>query len=147
MGWWGFGPMEGDAPLDCECEIASAVGLDLMGDAPLVISSTRQIETVLSKLEGFSDVANPDYIAWHALAVMIMRGGGPLLTIRDRVLQAIDDDVWAKSSAERLAAMQAFRVSVENYVDGRAYDQPAKGLFETIYQHMNSGKSGLVNVV
>lgn len=146
MGWWGFGPMEGDEPLDCECFIAEAVGHDMLGDAQLVISTAEQIEAVLNKLKDVFVGAQANEIYWHTLAVVVMRSGGPLSMIRDRVLQAIDADEWSTHEPRRLEAMRSFRASVQGYVDGKPYKEPSKGLFDAFFEHMNAGKTGLVNV-
>lgn len=148
MGWWGFGPMDGDTPLDFEGAINRAAGGVSDFDVMPSISSHDALQRVIAASEGIiqrmgSWDAN---IFWQALAVMVMRGGGPLSLVRDDVLKAIDADEWSTESMDRQRVMVDFRKHVVNYQDGQIVDLSDKGLFAAILDHVESGESGLVNV-
>lgn len=151
MGWWGHGPMGGDEPLDVEARIEDILsgrkersGKDLL--KALGIETQAQLDQVLDAKEedGTPVFDRKDPISWHVLAVMAMRGGGPLHEIRENVLSAIDTDEWAKTDDERQMAMQKFREQVRQYVASQDLDvSSGTGLLETLQEVQSPKPRGL----
>lgn len=159
MGWWGVGPTEGDTPMDVESIIRNVVKFhatrapegvssDDEGFFDFEIKTVDEVNRVIAAKDEITDrvlCAGEEDIFWHGLAAAVMRSGGPLASIKDEVLKAIDGDEWAQTDDRREAAMDAFRAQVVAHVDGVVSVVPTKGLLEAIDQHLASGKRGLVN--
>ena len=151
MGWWGYGPTEGDGPMDCDWELREILGLEGDEDRDelpeLKIENAEQLQKVLDAV-ALKDTAvcdGDDSIFWHALAIAVMRGGGPLSTVRERVAKAIADDDWSRESVDRANAMVEFGRFVQAYVDGTPADWQGKGLLDSFMEHQAAGRVGLLN--
>lgn len=144
MGWWGYGPMDGDAALDMESDFSHAIGKQ---DAESrAIDNQSEVDAVVAAKADFVNHEGDESLFWQVLGAMVMKGGGPLGTIKPQVLSAIERDHWGSECGDdRQLAMQGFANQVTLYQDGHAVDVSGAGLFAAIAGHLASGKPGLVN--
>lgn len=148
MGWWGYGPMDGDTPLDFEGAINRAAGGNDAFDVRPAISTNEALQRVVAASDAIIQRMGTwdANIFWQTLAVLVMRGGGPLSPVLDNVLKAIDNDEWSTESMDRQRVMVDFRKRVVAYREGQPLDLSGAGLLAALHDHIASGKEGLVNV-
>lgn len=160
MGWWGHGVMEGDPPMDAECDVLDALGdinaertngdnIDPWEDggyARLValLKEDGVTTEVYNRLQGQDD---DNGILWQAFGEMIITSGGILpVDVKERCINAARSDDWAAYEPKRKAAMDRYVERLEAYT-GTPLESEDKGLLETIGEHIAAGKTGIVNVV
>jgi len=148
MGWWGYNVMEGDTPLDWECNIESAIGVDRWGDEDDAWENgTKQVESYIKAgdyTEALAAVAEDDEgIAMQVFGELVMCYGGPMSDeLKAQCIASARQDEWSLTQPARQAAMVEYIKRVEQY-NGVAIEPISKGLLATIAAHEGGG---LVNV-
>ena len=149
MGWWGTGIMQGDPPLDMECVIYRLMEVDQYVD-----DNKHLVVKALSEKQGFlfTEISKYKYkedihIGHEVLATMIMAYGVKMQpNIKSLLISSIEQDDWAKGDSERKQVIEKF-ISVISVYDGTPVLIKEKGLMQTIMEHIDGGKPGLVNVI
>lgn len=173
MGWWGYGVMEGDTPLDCEGDIN-----DFLAD-PLLVevreaatddsydnlhnavyeSGYEALKTEANVRTAYHAIwtgelcsYNPE-IATQVLAEMIMVSGGFMPTeLRESVYEVtnnmmLEDGGWRDEDA-RVEELKKFITRVEAY-EGVALEPTCHGLLDTMMFKDEAApdmEGGLINV-
>jgi hypothetical protein len=150
MGWWSKDIMGGDTPLDAKDEIYGICNVEEFGDEGRELVR-EDIEANLPKiLERFRKAANNDYysdraIYFQILGVMMMKTGTPIPEeLKIEILENSSTDEWAVEDEERKQIVEGFHTAIKAY-DGTPIHIRSRGLFEVIAEHIESGKTGLVN--
>lgn len=161
MGWWGFGVMEGDGPLDMRGGMQDAVvgeefaeGLDPDLDEDAVDAATEEAfakalkdpEAVSHAYEQCGVGDSDDPTDMQAFGYVVMLAGGPIDAFKQELLDALDadrSDEWTDPDKRR-AAIAKFRQQVVNY-DGTPIEDDTKGLFASIFEAIAEGQEGLIN--
>lgn len=168
MGWWGYGVVEGDEPMDLLPDVRDAI----IGDEPnedieletdeeydeyqdarhaLMVEKmkTGDYTSAITRIqEGEFDEVGDQNIALQVLGELIMVNGGVMdAETKAIVIEAAENDEWANEDSEdgpRYKAMQAFIERVKSY-EGVVLEPNCLGLFAAISQHIGSGEEGLLN--
>jgi len=147
MGRWSWDIMGGDTPLDIQCEIYDVCNIeqypDIEDDAEEVDLLTKEIlESNVDKI--ISEICEKDLEGYLILGYMMMERGCKMSSdLKTKILQVcdIDEDL---DIPERLKVITEFKDILESY-DNQAVTLESKGLLEAIFEHIEEGKSGLVN--
>lgn len=149
MGWWSTGILGGDTPYDFKDEIYEICEVEEFDDSTVHHKIPKK--TFADKLpEILEYIEASDYdkeIGYQVLGVMMMEVGaeiGPEL--KEKMILAAQEDVWAQEDEERKAVMEQFVQSLRSYESSTPIVIRTPGLFETIAKKMNEGSTGLVNL-
>lgn len=168
MGWWGFGVVEGDEPLDLMPSIVDAITGKESNNSPVFESDeeydrfdAERHALLVEKLKAgdyasaITRIQNGEFdrigdrnIALQVLGELIVVNGGVMTDeTKAIVIEAAENDEWAKWDGEgssRYTAMQDFIERVKSY-QGVALEPTCRGLFATIEQAVANNEPGLVN--
>lgn len=124
MGWWSAAVMGGDGPLDTQGDILEKIGLDdaWYGDGLItekMLDSARKkyekyLPTLIKEIEDDGD----DYtnVGYQALGAVTMRLGFPISAeLKERIIEAANDDEWAREDEERAEVMKSFIEDLNKY--------------------------------
>jgi hypothetical protein len=162
MGWWGTNVMEGDTPMDSECDINDVIG-DIHAEKtngerfdPYEDGGEEIVQAVL-KQEGSAErilasiIANTTegdeyrHISLQVLGEMIVCYGGLMPdSVRAAAIKGAEDDEWAACDEERKQSMNVYIERIRKY-DGTALEPVSQGLFGKIEEAFAAGEKGLVN--
>jgi hypothetical protein len=140
MGWWGYGVMEGDAPLDMMSDVARAIGAQYDGGNPEAISKSR-LESRASRCLRLAQSLTDDDRAVMAQVIgwlFLTRGARMTKRLKQEVLRGIGEDAWAREGdLGRVNKMIDFSSAVARY---RPELGPVKltdkGLFEVMNERL-----------
>jgi hypothetical protein len=154
MGWWGYGVMAGDTPLDIQSDMLDAAGVTQFNEKGELVSPSvvkKALENGGSeKIIEFASGSLPDYyprsIVNQVAAHIHMSCGAHLPeTIRTTVLNSDGSDAnygWRDPNA-RAAEIKRFQQAVVAY-DGTPKDLSGPGLIEAFLKSQPSD-SGTIN--
>lgn len=151
MGWWGTNVMEGDPPMDAECDILDFLGdihaertdgekIDDDGQAQLVqlLKEEGVASDVLARLKGMDGDEDDLRIAIQVLGEILICNGFPMPDdLRAAAIQAAKDDDWASEDDERRESMEAYAKRVADY-NGVAVEPVSRGLFDVIDEALSA---------
>lgn len=146
MGWWSEDIMGGDAPLDFEDEIFEICDTEKFPEEGGIGKvSAEALENNLDEILAMLE-RSKDYIGYQVLAVMMM-GSGAFISddVKADMIKGCDDDEWAKDDETRKEKVEALKSAITSYDGKTPVVITSKGLFETIFKHIEDGNEGLVN--
>ncbi len=125
MGWFGFGPFDGDDAMDCEFDVANIASIDdtyfwdlnhydfnrnkLMDARPKIIEWLRDYDWSSRSNPGFIQEA---YI--QCVAALFVEFDVPVTEKeKETFISFIDNDQWSKKELERAVEMQTLKEKVE----------------------------------
>jgi len=151
MGWWGFGIMEGDSPLDMEAIIFDTLKIDQYDQAQqdkIGPALTEQQEKIFHMIKNHKKImAETKCIGHQVLAYLMMKHGSTMKPeVKELLIKSIQKDDWAKGDDKRKKKISKLLTAVVGY-ENTQIELPQKGLFEVLGEHLKSGKSGLINVI
>lgn len=125
MGWWSCDVLGGDKPLDIRGDMIDAAGGNEI--YMKLLESEKEEHDLLHKqlalklLQGYQNGKlipnNGSNISWQVFGAVVMEFKLPIKEEeRKRVMQAAEDDKWAKESNERKECMMKFINDIQNYV-------------------------------
>lgn len=164
MGWWSYDVLGGDPALDALGDTAEAcgVGYNSMSDeyeeketyygynfnkVKEQLKTVKDIENLIKKCSyAFKDEYREE-IDYQVLGLVLMSVGNKIpKKNKDKIIKSIKKDEWAKECTERKETMDNYLKVMESYI---GKDIPVilnqKGLFESLNEHLQSGKKGLLN--
>ena len=140
MGWWSKDIMGGDTPLDWEDEFYGICQVEKWpeGKRGKGKISKETVAKCLPQLE--TEIVKQDYepfIGYQVLGVMLLAAGANIpQPTRERIIQACEQDEWAKVDEDRRTHTLHLKSLIENY-DGTPVQIESKGLFEAFAEHLN----------
>ena len=147
MGWWSVDIMGGDTPLDVEDAIYDLADIEKYPDDAEPNEVPKEFytkENVNKIIEETKDLDS--FINLQVLAIMMMQVGAVITDdLKQSMITACKKDHWSKSDTERKQKTKALKKALKSYDNINPIIITSKGLFETIFNHVDGGKSGLVN--
>jgi len=141
MGWWSTDIMGGDTPLDFEDTFYDICGVEKFpeggGMAPL---TKADLETNLNKIMDFLDADKwgESNIGYQVLAVTMLKAGAFISgDLQDFMMQACENDEWAKESDERKIATDGLFNALASYDNEHPIIIKSKGLFEVMAEKLS----------
>ena len=139
MGAWGFGIMEGDTPLDIECDIYKLFEIEQYDEDDNEVEITADIyEDNLDKFEDWFTCLDTD-LNFLVLGVMMMEAGADIpRKFKDAMYEACESELdsvidqgWSEPE-KRIRMLNDFNKKLQNYKNQKIkFD--TKGLLEIIY--------------
>lgn len=107
--------MGGDTPLDFECEIYSICGAQMFYEGNKIMLSHLEVEANMPAIiEMLEKEADP--VGWQVLAVLGMECGVTFSDeIKNRMLQACDEDEWAQEDKTRKQKVDELKKTITAY--------------------------------
>jgi hypothetical protein len=123
MGFWNEGVYGGDAPLEWRENIYALCGVEEYGsDSKLLPIGSEIIENRINDLTSMIDEASTEKddknIGYQVLGAIIMHSGFNLdgnSKIRERIIEAAEDDEWSISNGLRKKILSNFKKIVKEY--------------------------------
>ena len=152
MGWWSKELMGGDTPMDFEDEIYGICKTEKYpenwkpGDGAVEITRESFEQNLPEIIEMLEKAENNDYydeyaIGYQVLGIMMMGAGASIdEELKSKIIEASNTDGWAKVDEERKKYVDEFHSALMSY-DGTPVVITAKGLFQTIAEHLADGKT------
>jgi hypothetical protein len=162
MGWWGVNVMEGDTPMDAECDIMDVIGdihaektngevFDPYEDGAneIIVSVLKQegsAERILASIVATTTEGDEyRHISLQVLGEIIVCNGGLMPeSVREAAIQGAKEDEWAQEDEERKQAMCIYIDRIRAY-DGTPLEPVSQGLFGKIEEALAAGEKGLIN--
>lgn len=127
MGWFGYGPMDGDDGMDLRDELWHFIGVKQDDETYEVLSSDDEIKELLESKQNLVydwlrdydwGTYNPGFkqaVYCQAVAYLMCRYGARINPRGKKAfLVFVDEDQWAKQDDERKAEMSKLRVNILN---------------------------------
>ena len=150
MGWWNYGIMDGDTPLDLQADLLEAAGIPLFDFMEAGEDAYRdELEANVDKMVKYLD-NNPNRyssrdieIGYQVLGVILMSAGAAIpIDIITRISKAgeQDDSETFVDPDERKRHLDNFYKAIYTYNrhGGTSVTIDSKGLFETIATELSN---------
>ena len=138
MGWWNQDIYGGDAPLEWRENIYAACGAKEYNEKHALkpISAdilSEKIDTIIDLINTSETDSDDKNIGYQVLGAIIMHAGFDIdesEDLRKRIIEASEDDDYAKDDMSRKNAMKNFRGLVKNYDFNNPVDVTTINIFE-----------------
>lgn len=131
MGWWSKQIMGGDTPLDVECSIMDAIGIDV---TEITDADNPRIADLLTKQQNelFTHVAEYESIGHQVLGFWMIKTGATFNEgMVEKIIESAKKDEWSHTDNDRMSEITSFCTVLEHY-DGTPVEIPQTGLFDAI---------------
>ena len=151
MGWWGFGALSGDSPLDCLGFIADELKVEFdiesrdinnFGGYPF---TKEMLEENLVKIQDYIKTKGSREVHYyHVLGALCLYYGVTKIPrdLKAQILIEITEDEWAKDDPDRRKYMDLFYKAFKNHKKGQRLkmvyegeDNPKNGSYESIFHN------------
>lgn len=122
MGWWGFGIMEGDEPLDILHDWEEFAG-------NREVPSKESVRFIKQLSYEFDSAIVAQVVGYQVMLHQHPMGKG----LRKRILAGIANDDW--DTHDRLKALAGFKKNVKHYDGKKEKLAEQRGLFDTLSTH------------
>jgi hypothetical protein len=140
MGWWSTDIMGGDTPLDFEDTFFDICGVEKFPEIGKANELTKEdFAAHLNEIVDFLDADKwgESNIGYQVLAVGMLRAGAFISgDLQDFMMQACENDEWAKENEERAVATQGLFNALSQYDNETPIIIKSRGLFEVMAQKL-----------
>lgn len=133
MGWWGFGVMDGDAPLDSlydfedvfegewKVDREEVSGDDLFNTYPYFCGFFFTKNKIIKNIPRFNKRSINEIDLQVVGVILIYYGIKIPVRLKKDILEAIDKDEWSTRESKRKAMMDKYYTFLEKYNGDRGY--------------------------
>lgn len=149
MGWWNYGVMDGDTPLD----ILAMMQRELLGNISYAtqqahdrimerfykaLKEPTNVRKLMNARDHITDhLCAQEHIFWQVLGAQVMQAGGTIEPFKGELLQALETDEYAERHPLRKKEMEVVVKQVNDYHEGIPAKVKETGLFASMEQMFN----------
>jgi hypothetical protein len=136
MGWWSTDILGGDTPLDYKDQFYDICEIDAFSEEGEVKTSAHVLEEHLDEILAFldKDEWGEAGIGYQVLAVLMMEAGANISKdLRFEMVNACNEDEWAKGDEDRQRSILGLLNALEVYDNQTPIKINSKGLFEVMF--------------